>query len=77
MIGMLVFDQARREHDAGPHAADDARQFDGVSGADFQMRVAVQFDEFNRCAQQRGGFFRLGDALLRRAVSARLRRASK
>ena len=70
MIGMLVFDQTRREHDAGPHAPDDFCQFDGVSGANFQMRIAVQFDEFNRCAEQRGGFFCLGRALFGRAVRA-------
>ncbi len=51
MIGMLVFDQARRQHDAGPHAPNDAGQFDGVGGADFEMRIAVQFDKFNRCAE--------------------------
>ena len=77
MIGMLIFDQARREHDARPHAADDARQFDCVSRANFKMRIAVQFDEFNCCAQKRGGFFRLGHPLFRRAVGCRLRRASK
>ena len=67
---MLVFHQARRQHDAGPDAPDDPRQFDGVSGADFQVRVAVEFEKFDRGAQQRGGFFGLGGALLRRAVAA-------
>ena len=38
--------------------------------ADFQMRIAVEFDEFNRRAQQRGGFFRLGHPLRRRAVGS-------
>ena len=65
---MLVFDQTRREHDAGTNPPDDSRQFDGVSGANFQMRVAIQFDKFNRCAEKRGGFFRLGRPLFRRAV---------
>ena len=47
-----------------------AGEFDGVSGADFQMRIAVEFDKFNRGAEQRRGFFRFGDSLLRRAMSA-------
>ena len=32
------------------------------------MRIAVEFEEFDRRAQQGGGFFRLGSALFRRAM---------
>ena len=46
----------------------DSCQFDRMSGANFQMRIAVKFDEFNGCAQQPGGFFRFSDALFGRAV---------
>ncbi len=66
---MLIFNQARRKHDAGADAPDDFRQFDGVRGADFQMRVAVEFEKFNRGAEQRGGFFCFGGALFGRAVA--------
>ena len=54
---------------SGLHAADDARQFDGVGGANFKMRITVQFDKLNRCAEKCGGFFCLGNALCGRAMS--------
>jgi len=41
----------------------------GVGGANFQMRIPVQFDKLNRRAKERGGFFCLGHALRRRAMS--------
>ena len=42
-----------------------------VGGADLQVRVAVEFDEFDRRTQQRGGSFRASPNALRgRAVSA-------
>ncbi len=47
-----------------------AGQLDRVSRPDFQMSVAIQFDELNRRAEERGGFFRFCDALVRRAVRA-------
>ena len=68
MIRMLVLDQAGCEHDAGLHPAQDARQPDGVRGFDFEMGVAVQFDEFDRRAQQGCGLLRFGHTLRRRAV---------
>ena len=66
---MLVFNQARRKHDSRLCTADDACQFDCVGGANFKMRISVQFHKLNRCAEERGGIFCLGNALRRRAVS--------
>ena len=77
MIGMLIFNDAGRQHHAGADAPDDSGQLEGVGGANFQMRVAIEFKKFKGGAQQRGGFFGLGDALFGRAVSCRLRRASR
>ena len=37
MVGMLVFDQAGREHKRRPHFANNSRQLDGVSRADFRF----------------------------------------
>ena len=68
MIRMLVFDQARREHDTRPHTADDARQLDCVGSPNFKVRITVQFDKLNRCPEERGGFSRLGNPLSGRAV---------
>ena len=68
MVGVLVFNQARREHDARPHAPENTGQFDGVSDTDFEMGVAVELDEFERRAEQRGGFFCFGGSLRGRAV---------
>src|SRR5271157_583582 len=58
VIGMLIFNQTRGEHCAWTNTADNSRQFSCVSGAKFQMSIAVKFDEFNRCTQQASGFFR-------------------
>ena len=54
----------------GPRAADQAGKLDGVGGAHFQMRVAVQLDEFKGSAEEGGGFFRLGRPLRGRAARA-------
>lgn len=64
MIGMLIFTQARRQHDAWTHTADDARQFNCVGSANFKVCVSVQFDKLNRCTKKCGGFSRLGNPLL-------------
>ena len=34
------------------------------------MSVAIEFDEFRRCAQQRGGFFSFGGPLFGRTVGS-------
>src|ERR1017187_5752786 len=70
MVRVLVFNQTWRKHDARSHAAKDASQFDGVSGADFEVGIAIEFDEFNRRAEERGGFFCLGHSWVGRAVSS-------
>ncbi len=70
VIGMLVFNDAGRQHDGRADAPDDFCQLDGVGGAHFQMRVAIEFKKFKSGAEQRGGFFGLGDALFGRAVTA-------
>ena len=68
---MLVPGQARRQHDAGTHPPNDARQFDRVSGTGFEMGIAIQLNKLNRRAEEGGGFFRLRRSLLRRAVRRR------
>ena len=70
VIGMLIFDQTWGEHRAWTNAADNFRQFNGVSGAKFQMSITVQFDEFNRRTEQSGGFFRFSDSLFGRTISS-------
>src|SRR5665213_4272199 len=70
MIGMLVFNQTRREYDTWANAPQNFRQFNGVRGANFQMRITVEFEKFNRGTEQRGGFFRLGGAQFWRAISS-------
>ena len=72
VVGVLVLLETGRKNDAGPHAADDARQLEGVGGFHFEVSIAVELDEFNRGAEQLGGLFRLGGTLLRRAVGASL-----
>ena len=71
MVGMLIFHHARREHCTWTDTADNFRQFDGVGGADFQMRVTIEFDELNRRAKNFRRRFRLGRPLFGRAVRAR------
>ena len=70
MVGMLVFNQTWREHDTRTNTTNHFRQPDGVRGANFQMRVAVQFEKFDRGAEQRGGFFRFGSPLFWSSVRA-------
>ena len=72
MIGMLVFHQARRQHDRRPHAPENGRQLDGVRGTDFKMGIAVELDEFQRRAQDLRGLFCLARCAVRRAVRAGL-----
>ena len=72
MVGMLVFHQTRRQHDARPPPPEQAGQFDGMSRADFEMGIAIKLDEFNGGAEDGCGFLRLGDALRRGAVSCGL-----
>ena len=49
VIGMLIFNQTRGKHCAWTNASDNCRQLSCVSGAKFQMRITVKFDEFNCC----------------------------
>lgn len=72
VVGVLVFDEGRCEHEARRKSPNQARQFQGVSRADLKMRIAVQFREFERSAQSSGRHFGLGRALGRRAVRAGL-----
>ena len=70
MVRMLIFNQARREDNARPHAPNDACQFDGVSNTNFKVRIAVQFDKFKPGTQEHGGPVRLNHPLSRRAVGS-------
>src|ERR1700693_1570031 len=62
VIGMLIFNQSRGQHCAWTNAANNFRQLMCVSDAKFQMSIPVKFDEFDRCPQQSGGFFRFSDS---------------
>ena len=44
MIGMLIFNDAGRQHDFRPEAPDDFGQLEGVGGAHLQMGVAIEFE---------------------------------
>jgi hypothetical protein len=44
MIGMLIFNRTRCQHDARAKAAQNARQPDGVSGAHLKVRIAFKKD---------------------------------
>ena len=68
MVGMLVFHEAWREHNAGPQASNDACQLDRMSGANFKVRVTIQFDKFKRSAQEPGRPICLEHPLSRCAV---------
>jgi len=70
VVGVLILNQTWRKHDAWSHTAQNASQFDGVSGADFEVSITIEFNEFNRCTEKRCGFFCLGHSLLGRAVSS-------
>ncbi len=70
VIGMLIFNRTRGKHCAWTNAADNFRQFSRVSSAKLQMSIPVEFDEFNRCAQQLSGFFRFSYSLSGCAVSS-------
>ena len=72
MVRVLVLDEARRQDDRRPDPPEHARQPDRVRGADFQVRIAVQLDEFERRAEQRGSPLGLGVPLGGRAVRRRL-----
>ena len=72
MVRVLVLDEARRQHDGRPDPPEDARQLDRVGGADFQMGIAVEFEELERRTEQRGGPLGLERPLGGRAVRRRL-----
>ena len=55
MVRMLVLHEARGENDARPHPAQNAGQRDGMGRPDFEVGVAVEFEEFDRRAEERRG----------------------
>ena len=71
VIGMLIVHKRRGKHDARPHAPQDAGELDGMGSADFEMGIAVEFDEFDRGAEQGRGASGFDVRLLGRAVAAR------
>src|SRR4051794_36464724 len=71
MIRMLVLGEARGENDARPHPAQNAGQRNGMGRPDFEMGVSIEFDEFDRRAEERCGSPRFSHALLGLAVRPR------
>src|SRR5437868_5854073 len=71
MIGVLILDQARRQHYHRSNAAYDRRQLERMARADLQMGIAVEVDELQLRSQQGRRFFRLNGALSRSAESRR------
>ena len=67
---MLVLNEAWCQHRAGTNAPDNFRQLDGVGSADFQMRVAIKFEKFNRDTKDFCRTFGFGDSLRRCAIRA-------
>ena len=68
MVRVLIFNQTRGEHDAGPDAPDEPGQLDDVSCANFKVGIATEFAELDGRAQNRRRAFCLGDSLSGRAV---------
>ena len=73
VVGMLVLLKRRREDDgAGLVRRMMSGELDGMRGANLQMRIAIELDEFHRCAQKRGGVFGFGGAFGRCAIGPAL-----
>ncbi len=72
VVGVLIFDQGRREHQRRAMTAEQSREAQRVRGADLEAGVSVELDKFERGAEQRSGAFGLGDALGGSAVAAGL-----
>jgi hypothetical protein len=68
---MLVFDWSWSKHGLRSDLPDYFRQFYGMDGSELQVRVAVQIDKFNCCAQQRGGLPCFSLSFFGRTVCAR------
>ena len=71
MVGVLIFHQARREHDARPHAPENTGHANGVRNADIKMGIAAEIDKLQRRTEERRGLFRLGDPLRGCAMGGR------
>src|SRR3954447_23070132 len=71
MIRMLVLGGARGENDARPHPAQNAGQRNGMGRPDFEVGVSIEFDEFDRRAEERRSSPRFSHALLGLAVRTR------
>ena len=71
MIRMLVLGGARGENDARPHPAQNAGQRDGMGRPDFEVGVSIEFNEFDRRAEECRGSPRFSYALLGLAMRSR------
>src|ERR1051326_7384196 len=72
VIRMLVLHEAWREDESRTNPANDRGEFDGVRGADLEMRITVELEELDRDAENFRCLLRFNDALLRSAVRASL-----
>jgi hypothetical protein len=72
MIRVLILYVAWREHSHRPRAANNVGQLNCMGGANFQMRVAVKFDELNRGTKQSRRFHRFSGALFGCAFAGRV-----
>ena len=68
MVGVLVLDKGRREHDPGAHPPDDGGERDRVRRLRVELGVAVELDELDRRPELPRGLPRLGGALRGGAV---------
>ena len=72
VVGVLIEGGGWGEEDARAALANDAGEGDGVGGADFEVGVAIEVEEFERCAEERGGGLGFFGALIGGAVGGGL-----
>jgi hypothetical protein len=60
---MLILGKTRGERDSRPYFSNNARKFDGVSGSDFKMAIAIELNKLDRRSQHGSRSFRFVGAL--------------
>lgn len=70
VVGVLVGHEGGGEDEAGPVAAEETGEGEGVRGFHLEVGVAVEFEEFEGDAEEGGGALGFGGAFGGRAVGA-------